>query len=109
MLGLLAQTWRSVISVVISVFLMVGSIFWAPEEYNRVLDMSGAITSFIVKEADAFAGAQGKAIARTMLDEGSFTATLYFLFTRILVLTLIIFVLKTLYELMFPAARKRAA
>lgn len=108
MLALLGQTWRSVASVFISVFLMVGSIFWAPEQYNQVLDLSAEITQFIVGQVEDRAGSQGKAIARTMLTENSFTATVYFLVTRVVILTFLIFLVRTLYGLMFPSARREA-
>ncbi|NWH09498.1 MAG: hypothetical protein HXY22_12800 [Alphaproteobacteria bacterium] len=108
MLHLLWQTWRSVVSVIVSTILLILTGVFFPNEYNLFYDYASSVKDYFVY----LAGPEGVnnpevgAAVRTFVGEQSFLMTMYFLFTRIVVLTVFLFVWNLIWELVFGRPRE---
>src|SRR5262245_48996848 len=94
LLHLLAQTWRSVAAVAISWGLIIWSILYNPELLLYVIRNARDAREWLldVVEKRTFDNATVDILAGTMITDHTVTMAMLFLFSRIVVLTLILFV-----------------
>lgn len=99
LLQLLAQTWRSVVSVVIAWTLVIGSLIYYPEALARVIQSARGTREWLLDFVEARAvGETVDILAGAIITDHTVTMAFMFLFARIVVLTLILFVVAQIYR-----------
>jgi hypothetical protein len=99
LLNLLAQTWRSVVSVVIAWSLVIWSLIYYPEALAWVIQNARGTRQWLLEFVEARAiGETVDILAGAIITDHTVTMAFMFLFSRIVVLTLILFVIGSIWE-----------
>lgn len=90
-LSLLGQTWRSVASVVIAWCLVIALLLYYPDFLATVLVGAEGIRDWLISVVAAQQSATATVIARSVITEHGVSMMFFFLFARIVVLTVILY------------------
>lgn len=97
LVNLLAQTWRSVVSVIIAWTIVIVSLIYWPEGLAAVIDSARGTRQWLLD----FVGAGGNdtvgILAGAIITDHTVTMAFMFLFARIVVLTAILYVIGQVY------------
>jgi len=94
LVNLLAQTWRSVVSVIIAWTLVIWSLIYYPELLSAVIDSARGTRQWLLDFVTARAGSDTvNILAGAIITDHTVTMAFMFLFARIVVLTLILFII----------------
>ncbi|MBI1210968.1 MAG: hypothetical protein GC190_05860 [Alphaproteobacteria bacterium] len=87
------QTWRSIVSFFMS-FVVLGIMVWfTPEWVNGFIQFAGQLKVYIMDTATTFLGyGQPSALFGLLVGDTAIAMTLFALFTRVVVLTLILWI-----------------
>jgi hypothetical protein len=99
-----AQTWRSIVSFFMS-FVVLGIMVWfTPEWVNWFITIAGQLKVLIMNTATAALGyGQPSALFGLLVGDTAIALTLFALFTRVVVLTLILWLGSLIYRSIFGA------
>ena len=98
LVNLLAQTWRSVVSVVIAWALIIWSLIYYPEALAFVIENARGTRQWLLDFVNARAGSETVDIlAGAIITDHTVTMAFMFLFARIVVLTLILYIVGQIY------------
>jgi hypothetical protein len=102
LLNLLAQTWRSVAAVAIAWGLIIWSILYNPEALLYVIQNARSAREWLLDfvENRTFDNATVDILAGTMITDHTVTMAMLFLFARIVVLTLVLFVVGSIWKML---------
>jgi hypothetical protein len=93
LVNLLAQTWRSVVSVIIAWALVIWSLIYYPSALSFVIDNARGTRQWLLDFVSARAGSETVDILTgAIITDHTVTMAFMFLFARIVVLTLILFI-----------------
>ena len=96
---LLAQTWRSVVSVVIAWILVIWSLIYYPEALKFVIDSARGTREWLLDFVSTRTGSDTVDIlAGAIITDHTVTMAFMFLFARIVVLTLILFIIGNIWK-----------
>jgi hypothetical protein len=94
LVSLLAQTWRSVVSVIIAWTLVIWSLIYYPEALAFVIENARGTRQWLLDFVNARAGNETVDIlAGAIITDHTVTMAFMFLFARIVVLTLILYII----------------
>ena len=94
LVNLLAQTWRSVVSVIIAWTLVIWSLIYYPEALAFVIENARGTRQWLLDFVNARAGNETVDIlAGAIITDHTVTMAFMFLFARIVVLTLILYII----------------
>ena len=98
------QTWRSIVSFFMS-FVVLGIMVWfAPDWVNAFVQFAGQLKVYIMNTATAALGyGQPSALFGLLVGDTAIALTLFALFTRVVVLTLILWLGSLVYRSIFGA------
>jgi hypothetical protein len=96
------QTWRSIVSFFMS-FVVLGIMVWfTPEWVNGFVEFAGALKVWIMDGATAILGyGQPSALFALLVGDTAIALTLFALFTRVIVLTILLWIGSLLYRSIF--------
>jgi hypothetical protein len=96
------QTWRSIVSFFMS-FVVLGIMVWfTPEWVNGFIEVAGQLKIGIMNTATTFLGyGQPSALFGLLVGDTAIALTLFALFTRVIVLTLLLWVGSLMYRSIF--------
>ena len=99
---LVGQTWRSIVSFFMS-FVVLGVMVWfTPEWVNAFVTFAGQLKVFIMEGATSALGyGQPSALFALLVGDTAIAMTLFALFTRVVVLTLILWLGSLIYRSVF--------
>ena len=101
LVNLLAQTWRSVVSVIIAWILVIWSLIYYPQALSFVIDNARGTRQWLLDFVNARAGNETVDIlAGAIISDHTVMMAFMFLFARIVVLTLILFVIGKIWYAM---------
>ena len=89
---LLAQTWRSVVSVVIAWTLVIWSLIYYPEALAFVIDSARGTRQFLLDLVGTRGNQTVDILAGAIITDHTVTMAFMFLFARIVVLTTILYI-----------------
>lgn len=97
-----AQTWRSIVSFFMS-FVVLGIMVWfTPEWVNAFVEFAGQLKIYIMDGATTVLGfGQPSALFALLVGDTAIALTLFALFTRVVVLTLILWLGSLIYRGIF--------
>ena len=94
LLNLLAQTWRSVVSVIIAWVLVIWSLIYYPRALSFVIENARGTRQWLLDFVNARAGNETVDIlAGAIITDHTVTMAFMFLFARVVVLTLILYII----------------
>ena len=96
------QTWRSIVSFFMS-FVVLGIMVWlVPEWVNGFIEVAGALKYWIMDTATIFLGyGQPSALFGLLVGDTAIALTLFALFTRVVVLTILLWIGSLMYRSIF--------
>jgi hypothetical protein len=97
LMNLLAQTWRSVVSVVIAWTLVIGSLIYYPEALAFVIDNARGTRQWLLDVVGSRGSQTVDILAGAIITDHTVTMAFMFLFARIVVLTLILYLIGQIY------------
>ncbi|MCE9524382.1 MAG: hypothetical protein K8S25_18325 [Alphaproteobacteria bacterium] len=96
------QTWRSIVSFFLSFFVLGLMVWFTPEWVTGFVETAGALKSVITAGAtDLFGYGQPSALFSLVVGDTAIALTLMTLFTRVIVLTLILWIGGMIYRAIF--------
>jgi hypothetical protein len=90
---LLAQTWRSVVSVIIAWILIILSLIYWPEALAGVIDSARGTRQWLLELVGARGNDTVDILAGAIITDHTVTMAFMFLFSRIVVLTAILYII----------------
>lgn len=100
LVSLLAQTWRSVVSVVIAWTLVILSLIYWPEALAGVIESARGTRQFLLDLVGSGHNNTVDILAGAIITDHTVTMAFMFLFARIVVLTTILYVIASIYVAM---------
>src|SRR5262245_30744227 len=98
--NLLAQTWRSVVSVIIAWALVIWSLIYYPQALAWVIDNARGTRQWLLDFVETRSvGDTVDILAGAIITDHTVTMAFMFLFSRIVVLTLILFIIGKVWYL----------
>jgi hypothetical protein len=99
------QTWRSIVSFFMS-FVVLGIMVWfTPEWVNAFVMFAGQLKVYIMDTATTFLGyGQPSALFGLLVGDTAIALTLFALFTRVVVLTILLWIGSMIYRSIFGAS-----
>ena len=96
------QTWRSIVSFFMS-FVVLGIMVWfTPEWVNGFIEVAGQLKIGIMNTATTFLGyGQPSALFGLLVGDTAIALTLFALFTRVIVLTILLWLGSLIYRSVF--------
>lgn len=94
---LLAQTWRSVVSVIIAWTLVIFSLIYYPEALAAVIDSARGTRQWLLDFVSSGGSNTVDILAGAIITDHTVTMAFMFLFARIVVLTAILYVIGQVY------------
>ena len=94
---LLAQTWRSVVSVIIAWTLIIFSLLYYPEALAFVIDSARGTRQWLLDLVGARGSDTVDILAGAIITDHTVTMAFMFLFARIVVLTAILYIIGQIY------------
>jgi hypothetical protein len=94
---LLAQTWRSVVSVIIAWILIIWSLIYWPEALAGVIESARGTRQWLLDLVGSRGGDTVDILAGAIITDHTVTMAFMFLFSRIVVLTLILYIIGQIY------------
>lgn len=100
LLNLIAQTWRSVLAVAISWGIILWSIIYNPDFLFFIIQNARGARQWLLEmvESRTFDNTTVDILAGTMITDHTVTMAMLFLFSRVVVVTLILFVAAQIYR-----------
>ena len=92
LVNLLAQTWRSVVSVIIAWALVIWSLIYYPEALAFVIDNARGTRQWLLDLVGSRGNQTVDILAGAIITDHTVTMAFMFLFARIVVLTLILWI-----------------
>jgi hypothetical protein len=99
LVNLLRQTWRSVVSVIIAWTLIIWSLIYYPEALAWVIENARGTRQWLLEFVEARAGDTVDILAGAIITDHTVTMAFMFLFARIVVLTLILYIIGKIWFL----------
>lgn len=100
------QTWRSVVSFFLSFFVLGIMVWFTPEWVRGLLDVAGGVKTVVMDTADNTLGyGQPAALFGLVVGDTAIALTLMTLFTRVVVVTLALWVGNLIYTRLFGGGR----
>lgn len=90
---LLAQTWRSVVSVIIAWILVIFSLLYYPEALASVIESARGTRQWLLDLVGARGNDTVDILAGAIITDHTVTMAFMFLFARIVVLTAILYII----------------
>ena len=101
LINLLAQTWRSVVSVIIAWILVIFSLLYYPEALASVIESARGTREWLLNLVSTRGGSDTVDIlAGAIITDHTVTMAFMFLFARIVVLTTILYIIASIYVAM---------
>jgi hypothetical protein len=100
LVSLLAQTWRSVVSVMIAWILIILSLIYWPEALAGVIESARGTRQWLLDLVGARGNQTVDILAGAIITDHTVTMAFMFLFSRIVVLTAILYVIGSVYVAM---------
>lgn len=100
LVALLAQTWRSVVSVIIAWTLVILSLIYWPEALAAVIDSARGTRQWLLDLVGSRGGDTVDILAGAIITDHTVTMAFMFLFARIVVLTVILYIIGSIYVAM---------
>jgi hypothetical protein len=100
LVSLLAQTWRSVVSVMIAWILIILSLIYWPEALASVIESARGTRQWLLDLVGSRGGDTVDILAGAIITDHTVTMAFMFLFARIVVLTLILYIVGSIYVAM---------
>jgi hypothetical protein len=97
LVSLLAQTWRSVVSVIIAWILIILSLLYYPEALAAVIDGARGTRQWLLDLVGSRGSDTVDILAGAIITDHTVTMAFMFLFSRIVVLTAILYVIASIY------------
>lgn len=97
LVSLLAQTWRSVVSVIIAWTLVILSLIYWPEALAAVIDSARGTRQWLLNLVGTGGSNTVDILAGAIITDHTVTMAFMFLFARIVVLTAILYVIGQVY------------
>ena len=97
LVNLLAQTWRSVVSVIIAWALVIWSLIYYPEALAFVIDNARGTRQWLLDLVGSRGNQTVDILAGAIITDHTVTMAFMFLCARIVVLTLILFIIGQIY------------
>ena len=98
----LGQTWRSIVSFVLSFFVLGLMVWFTPDWARGFLETATAVKSVAISASDAVFGySQPGTLFGIFIGDTAIAMALMTLFTRVVVLTLILWIGQALYNSVF--------
>jgi hypothetical protein len=97
LVSLLAQTWRSVVSVMIAWILIILSLLYWPEALAGVIESARGTRQWLLDLVGARGSDTVDILAGAIITDHTVTMAFMFLFSRIVVLTAILYVIASIY------------
>ena len=94
---LLAQTWRSVVSVIIAWTLVIFSLLYYPEALAAVIESARGTRQWLLDLVGARGSDTVDILAGAIITDHTVTMAFMFLFARIVVLTAILYIIAQVY------------
>lgn len=96
------QTWRSIVSFFLSFFVLGIMVWFTPEWVRGLLDFASGLKIFVMDAADNTLGyGQPAALFGLIVGDTAIALTLMTLFTRVIVVTLALWVGSLIYNSLF--------
>lgn len=104
----LGQTWRSVVSFFLSFVVLALMVWFTPDWVQSFVQAAGTLKYFIMDAADALFGyGQPSALFALVVGDTAIALTLMTLFTRVVVLTLILWLGGLIFRVLFGSATRK--
>jgi hypothetical protein len=97
LINLLAQTWRSVVSVIIAWILIILSLIYWPEALAAVIESARGTRQWLLDLVGARGSDTVDILAGAIITDHTVTMAFMFLFARIVVLTTILYIIASIY------------
>jgi hypothetical protein len=97
LVSLLAQTWRSVVSVMIAWILIILSLIYWPEALAGVIDSARGTRQWLLDLVGSRGSDTVDILAGAIITDHTVTMAFMFLFARIVVLTVILYIIGSIY------------
>ena len=97
---LLAQTWRSVVSVIIAWMLIIWSLLYYPEALAFVIASARGTRQWLLDLVGTRGSETVDILAGAIITDHTVTMAFMFLFARIVVLTTILYIIASIYVAM---------
>lgn len=97
LLNLLAQTWRSVVSVIIAWALVILSLIYYPEALAAVIESARGTRQFLLDLVGTRGNDTVDILAGAIITDHTVTMAFMFLFARIVVLTTILYIIASIF------------
>ena len=98
LVNLLAQTWRSVASVIIAWALVIWSLIYYPDALAFVINSARGTRQWLLDLVGSGGNQTVDILAGAMITDHTVTMAFMFLFARIVVLTLILWIIAQIYR-----------
>jgi len=98
LIHLLGQTWRSVLSVVIAWTLVIWSLIYYPDALAFVINSARGTRQWLLDLVGSGGNQTVDILAGAMITDHTVTMAFMFLFARIVVLTLILWIIAQVYR-----------
>ena len=96
------QTWRSIVSFFMSFFVLGVMVWFTPEWVNAFVQFAGQLKVYIMDGATTLLGyGQPSALFGLLVGDTAIALTLFALFTRVVVLTLILWLGNLMFRSVF--------
>src|ERR1700682_2273486 len=96
------QTWRSIVSFFMSFFVLGVMVWFTPEWVNAFVQFAGQLKVYIMDGATTLLGyGQPSALFGLLVGDTAIALTLFALFTRVVVLTLILWLGSLMFRSVF--------
>ena len=95
--NLLAQTWRSVVSVIIAWTLVILSLIYYPEALAAVIESARGTRQFLLDLVGTRGNDTVDILAGAIITDHTVTMAFMFLFARIVVLTTILYIIASIF------------
>ena len=100
LVNLLAQTWRSVVSVIIAWTLVIWSLIYWPEALAAVIESARGTRQWLLDLVGTRGNQTVDILAGAIITDHTVTMAFMFLFARIVVLTTILYIIASIYVAM---------
>ena len=97
LVSLLAQTWRSVVSVMIAWILIISSLIYWPEGLAAVIESARGTRQWLLDLVGTRGSQTVDILAGAIITDHTVTMAFMFLFSRIVVLTAILYVIASIH------------
>ena len=103
----LGQTWRSIVSFFLSFFVLGLMVWFTPEWVQGFVQAAGAFKYVFLDQVSEFTGVgQPSALFALLVGDTAIALALMTLFTRVVVLTLILWLGQGIYRSLFGGAKE---